>query len=104
MPRRNATGVVCIFLIWGIDDVYIVLFTVKPLTVSCAGLSLLLVLIVVFLVVRDRSKRKVSYHNLGLGTKYVFLHVGWVQNLNLFSVVFLLVSTRAIPGILVLKY
>ena len=34
-------------------------------------------------------------HNLGLGTKYVFLHVGWVQNLNLFSVVFLLVSTRA---------
>ena len=35
------------------------------------------------------------YHNLGLGTKYVFLHVGWVQNLNLFSVVFLLVSTRA---------
>ena len=35
------------------------------------------------------------YHNLGLGTKYVFLHVGWVQNLNLFSVVFLLFSTRA---------
>ncbi len=34
-------------------------------------------------------------HNLGLGTKYVFLHVGWVQNLNLFSEVFLLVSTRA---------
>jgi hypothetical protein len=22
--------------------------------------------------------------NVGLGTKYVFLHVGWVQNLNLF--------------------
>ena len=59
MPRRNATGVVCIFLIWGIDDVYIVLFSVKPLTVTCAGLSLSLVLIVVFLVVRDRSKRKV---------------------------------------------
>ena len=59
LPRRNATGVVCIFLIWGIDDVYIVLFSVKPLTVTCAGLSLSLVLIVVFLVVRDRSKRKV---------------------------------------------
>ena len=39
---------------------------------------------------------RVSYHhNLGLGTNYVFLHVGWVQNLNLFLVVFLLVSTRA---------
>ncbi len=37
----------------------------------------------------------VSPHNLGLGRKYVFLHVGWVQNLNLFLVVFLLVSTRA---------
>jgi len=37
----------------------------------------------------------VLYHNLGLGTKYVFLHVGWVQNLNLFLVVFILVSTRA---------
>ena len=60
LPRRNATGVVCIFLIWGIDDVYIVLFSVKPLTVTCAGLSLSLVLIVVFLVVRDRSKRKVK--------------------------------------------
>ena len=60
MPRRNATGVVCIFLIWGLDDVCIVLFSVKPLTVTCAGLSLSLVLIVVFLVVRDRSKRKVS--------------------------------------------
>ena len=36
-----------------------------------------------------------QYHNLGLGTNYVFLHVGWVQNLNLFLVVFLLVSTRA---------
>jgi hypothetical protein len=60
MPRRNATGVVCIFLIWGLDDVCIILFSVKLLTVTCAGLSLLLVLIVVFLVVRDRSKRKVS--------------------------------------------
>ena len=60
MPRRNATGVVCIFLIWGLDDVCIVLFSVKPLIVTCAGLSLSLVLIVVFLVVRDRSKRKVS--------------------------------------------
>ncbi len=59
MPRRSATGVVCIFLIWGLDDVCIVLFSVKPLTVTCAGLSLSLVLIVVFLVVRDRSKRKV---------------------------------------------
>ncbi len=28
MPRQNATGVVCIFLIWGIDDVCIVLFSV----------------------------------------------------------------------------
>ena len=36
-----------------------------------------------------------KHHNLGLGTNYVFLHVGWVQNLNLFLVVFLLVSTRA---------
>ena len=62
MPRRNATGVVCIFLIWGLDDVCIVLFSVKPLTVTCAGLSLSLVLIVVFLVVRDRSKRKVAQH------------------------------------------
>jgi hypothetical protein len=61
MPRRNATGVVCIFLIWGLDDVCIVLFSVKLLTVTCAGLSLLLVLIVVFLVVRDRSKRKVPH-------------------------------------------
>ena len=60
MPRRNATGVVCIFLIWGLDDVCIVIFSVKPLTVTCAGLSLSLVLIVVFLVVRDRSKRKVQ--------------------------------------------
>jgi hypothetical protein len=38
---------------------------------------------------------KVHIHNLGLGTNYLFLHVGWVQNLNLFLVVFLLVSTRA---------
>ena len=28
MPRRNTAGVVCIFLIWGIDDVCIVLFSV----------------------------------------------------------------------------
>ena len=35
------------------------------------------------------------YHNLGLGTKYVFLHVGWAQNLNLFLVAFILVSTKA---------
>jgi hypothetical protein len=68
MPRRNATGVVCIFLIWGLDDVCIILFSVKLLTVTCAGLSLLLVLIVVFLVVRDRSKRKVpaSFQILGI--------------------------------------
>jgi hypothetical protein len=39
MPRRNATGVVCIFLIWGIDDVYIVLFSVKPLTVTIGRTS-----------------------------------------------------------------
>jgi hypothetical protein len=26
LPRRNATGVVCIFLIWGIDDVYCFIF------------------------------------------------------------------------------
>jgi hypothetical protein len=37
----------------------------------------------------------VLYHNLGLGTKYILLHVGWIQNLNLFLVVFILVSTRA---------
>ena len=36
---------------------------------------------------------EINYHNLGLGTNNVFLHVGWVQNLNLFLVVFLLVST-----------
>ena len=59
MPRRNSTGVVCKFLIWGIDDVCIVLFSVEPLTVTCAGLSSSLALIVVYLVVRDRSKRKV---------------------------------------------
>jgi len=42
------------------------------------------------------AQHNIMYHNLvGLGTKYVFLHVGWVQNLNLFSVVFLLVSARA---------
>lgn len=39
LPRRNATGVVCIFLIWGIDDVYIVLFSVKPLTVTIGRTS-----------------------------------------------------------------
>ena len=60
MPRRNSTGVVCKFLIWGIDDVCIVLFSVEPLTVTCAGLSSSLVLIVVYLVVRDRSKQKVG--------------------------------------------
>ena len=60
MPRRDATGVVRIFLIWGIDVVCIVVFSVYPLTVMCAGLSSSLVLIVVFvLVVHDRSKRKV---------------------------------------------
>ena len=59
LPRRNATGVVCIFLIWGIDDVYNDLFPVKPLTVTCAGLSMSLVLVVVFLVVGDSSERKV---------------------------------------------
>ncbi len=60
MPRPNATGVVCIFLIWGIDDVSMVLLSGKPLTVTCAGLSLSLVLIVVFLVVSDRSNQKVT--------------------------------------------
>ena len=35
-------------------------FSGKPLTVACAGLSSSLVLIVVVLVVPDRSKRKVS--------------------------------------------
>ena len=61
MPRRNSTGVVCIFLIWGIDDVCIVLFSVKPLTVACAGLSSSLVLIVVFLVVRTDLNEKSSF-------------------------------------------
>jgi hypothetical protein len=31
--------------------------------------------------------RVILLYNLGLGTKYVFLHVGWAQNLNLFLVV-----------------
>jgi hypothetical protein len=60
MPRRNATGVVCKFLIGGIDDVCMVLFSAEPLIVMCTGLSSLLVLIVVFLVVSDRSERKVG--------------------------------------------
>ena len=60
MPRRNATGVVCKFLIWGVDDVCMVLLSGQPLTVMSAGLLSSLVLIVVFLVVRDRSERKVN--------------------------------------------
>ena len=59
MSRRNATGVVCKFLIWGVDDVCMVLLSGQPLTVMSAGLLSSLVLIVVFLVVSDRSKRKV---------------------------------------------
>ena len=43
-----------------IDDVCMVLFSVEPLIVTCAGLSSLLVLKVVFLVVSDRSERKVE--------------------------------------------
>ena len=50
MPRRNATGVVCKFLNWGIDVVCMVLLSGQPLTVTCAGLSMSLVLVVVFLV------------------------------------------------------
>ena len=46
-------GVVCKFLIGRIDDVCMVLFSVEPLIKMCAGLSLSLVLIVVFLVVSD---------------------------------------------------
>ena len=60
MPRRNATGVVCKFLIWGIDVVCMVLLSGQPLTVTCAGLLMSLVLVVVFLVVCDRSERKVD--------------------------------------------
>ncbi len=60
MPRRNATGVVCKFLIWGVDDVCMVLLSGQPLTVMSAGLLSSLVLIVVFLVVHDRSERKVN--------------------------------------------
>jgi len=56
MPMRNMTGVVCKFLIGCIDDVCMVLFSVEPLIVTCTGLSSLLVLIVVFLVVSDRSE------------------------------------------------
>ena len=44
------TEVVCKLLIGVIDDVCMVLFWGKPLTVTCAGLSLSLVLIVVVLV------------------------------------------------------
>ena len=66
MPRRNSTGVVCIFLIWGIDDVYIVLFSVKPLTVTCARLSSSLVLIVVFLVVvTDLNEKSLGSDPIG---------------------------------------
>ena len=60
MPGWNATGVVCKFLIWGVDVVCMVLLSGQPLTVTCAGLSMSLVLVVVFLVVCDRSKRKVA--------------------------------------------
>jgi hypothetical protein len=60
MPRRNATGVVCKFLNWGIDVVCMVLLSGQPLTVTCAGLSMSLVLVVVFLVVGDSSERKVG--------------------------------------------
>ena len=60
MPRQNATGVVCKFLIWGIDDVCMVLLSRQPLTVMCTGLLSSLVLIVAFLVVHDRSEQKVS--------------------------------------------
>ena len=38
---------------------------------------------------------EINYHNLGLGTKYVFLHVGWVHILVLFLMVFIPVSTQA---------
>ena len=55
MPMRNMTGVVCKFLIGCIDDVCMVLFSEEPLIVTCTGLSLSLKLIVVFLVVSDRS-------------------------------------------------
>ena len=48
-------GVLCKFFIWVIDVVCMVLLSGQPLTVMCAGLSSLLVLIVVFLVVCDRS-------------------------------------------------
>ena len=60
MPRRNPTGVVCKFLIGCIDDGCMVLFSGEPLIVTCAGLSSSLVFIVVFLVVSDRSERKVG--------------------------------------------
>ena len=59
MPMRNMTGVVCKFLIGCIDDGCMVLFSGEPLIVTCPGLSSSLVLIVVFLVVSDRSQRKV---------------------------------------------
>jgi len=60
MPRRNGTRLVCKFLIWGVDDVCKVLLSGQPLTVMSAGLLSSLVLIVVFLVVHDRSERKVN--------------------------------------------
>ena len=43
---RDGTGVACKFLLGGIDDVCVALFYGKPLTVTCAGLLLPLVLIV----------------------------------------------------------
>jgi hypothetical protein len=72
LPRRNATGVVCIFLIWGVDDVCMVLLSGQPLTVMSAGLSSSLVLIVVFLVVRDRSERKGGRLYVHPTNRYVF--------------------------------
>ena len=49
-----------------------------------------------FRLIFNKSKiSRILFHNLGLGTKYVFLHVGWVQNLNLFLLVLILVSTEA---------
>jgi hypothetical protein len=41
MPMRNATGVVCKFFIWGIDIICMVLLSERPLTVTCAGVSVL---------------------------------------------------------------
>jgi hypothetical protein len=67
MPRRNATGVVCKFLNWGIDVVCMVLLSGQPLMVTCAGLSMSLVLVVVFLVVGDSSEC-IHQHILRTGT------------------------------------